>query len=190
LNPKIFVGGVIGAFTVVIAAVAFSGTSIIDDTSEMGIFTPSSDSTPASFPLIIHLEDIEIMNVDERIANVKISFKITNPNYKSVSLEMIQYHVFEDGTKIGTKSIGDRAAPGGLVAASNYYTILNDRPTILKDEFSIINDGNIPEIWSALTTEFETKTKTTNWRITGDAFYNLSSMTSGMENEVKFDFVR
>jgi hypothetical protein len=190
LNPKIFVGGIIGAFAVVIAAVAFSGTSIIDDTSEMGFFTSSSDSTPASFPLIIHLEDIEIMNVDERVANVKISFKITNPNYKSVSLEMIQYHVFEDGTKIGTKSIGDRAAPGGLVAASNYYTILNDRPTILKDEFSIINDGNIPEIWSALTTEFETKTKTTNWRITGDAFYNLSSMTSGAENEVKFDFVR
>ena len=190
MNPKIFVVGIIGAFAVVIAAVAYSGTSIIDDTSEMGFLTSSSDSTPASFPLIIDLEDIEIMNVDERVANVKISFKVTNPNYKSVSLEMIQYHVFEDGTKIGTKSIGDRAAPGGLVAASNYYTILNDRPTILKDEFSIINDGNIPEIWSALTTEFETKTKTTNWRITGDAFYNLSSMTSGMENEVKFDFVR
>ena len=55
-----------------------------------------------------------------------------------------------------------------MVAASNYYTILNDRPTILKDEFSIINDGNIPEIWSALTSEFETKTKATNWRITVD----------------------
>ena len=138
MNPKIFVGGIIGAFAVVIAVVAFSGTSIIDDTSEMGLLASPSDSTPSSFPLIIDLEDIEIMNIDERVADVKISFKITNPNYKSVSLEMIQYHVFEDGTKIGTKSIGDRAAPGGLAAASNYYTILNDRPIILKDEFSII----------------------------------------------------
>ena len=176
MNPKIFVGGIIGAFAVVIAVVAFSGTSIIDDTSEMGLLASPSDSTPSSFPLIIDLEDIEIMNIDERVADVKISFKITNPNYKSVSLEMIQYHVFEDGTKIGTKSIGDRAAPGGLVAASNYYTILNDRPTILKDEFSIINDGNIPEIWSALTSEFETKTKATNWRITSSVIYINSQL--------------
>ena len=88
------------------------------------------------------------------------------------------------GTKIGTKSIGDRGAPGGLVAASNYFTILNDRPSIIKDEFTIMNDGNIPEIWSALEND------SANWRVTGFASYNLSSMTSGGENEVEFDFVR
>ena len=152
--------------------------------SDLGLLASPSDSTPSNFPLIIDLEDIEIMNIDERVANVKISFKITNPNYKSVILEMIRYSVFEDGTKIGTKSIGDRAAPGGLVSASNYFTILNDRPSIIKDEFTIMNDGNIPEIWSALQSD------SADWRITGDAFYNLSSMTSGGENEINFDFVR
>ena len=123
------------------------------------------------------------MDIDDRVAYVEISFKITNPNYKSVLLEMIRYSVFEDGTKIGTKSIGDRGAPGGLVSASNYFTILNDRPSIIKDEFTIMNDGNIPEIWSALEND------SANWRITGDAYYNLSSMTAGGENEVTFDFV-
>ena len=184
LNPKIIVGGVIGALVIVIAAIAFSGTSIIDDTSEGGFLASPSSSMPEVLPLIIDLEDIEILDIDEKVAYIEISFKITNPNYKSILLEMIRYSVFEDGTKIGTKSIGDRGAPGGLVAASNYFTILNDRPSIIKDEFTIINDGNIPEIWSALEND------SPNWRISGDAFYNLSSMTSGGENEIKFDFVR
>ena len=183
LNPSIIVGGGIGGFVLVIAAIAFSGTSIIDDTSEQGLLA-TSDSPSEILPIIIDLENIEILDVDERAAYVEISFKISNPNYKSVLLEMIRYSVYEDGTKIGTKSIGDRGAPGGMVAASNYYTILNDRPTILKDEFTINNDGSIPEIWTALETD------TANWRITGDAFYNLSSMTAGGENEIKFDFVR
>ena len=184
LNPKIIVGGVIGALVIVIAAIAFSGTSIIDDTSEGGFLASPSSSMPEVLPLIIDLEDIEILDIDEKVAYIEISFKITNPNYKSILLEMIRYSVFEDGTKIGTKSIGDRGAPGGLVAASNYFTILNDRPSIIKDEFTIMNDGNIPEIWSALEND------SANWRVTGDAFYNLSSMTSGGENELKFDFVR
>ena len=184
LNPKIMVGGVIGALMIIILVVAYSGTSIIDDTSEGGFLASPSESTPAILPLIIDLENIEILDIDEKVAHIEISFKVTNPNYKSVLLEMIRYNVFEDGTKIGTKSIGDRGAPGGLVAASNYFTILNDRPSIIKDEFTIMNDGNIPEIWSAL------ESNSPNWRITGDAFYNLSSMTSGGENEIEFDFVR
>ena len=184
LNPKIMVGGVIGALMIIILVVAYSGTSIIDDTSEGGFLASPSESTPAILPLIIDLENIEILDIDEKVAHIEISFKVTNPNYKSVLLEMIRYNVFEDGTKIGTKSIGDRGAPGGLVAASNYFTILNDRPSIIKDEFTIMNDGNIPEIWSAL------ESNSPNWRITGDAFYNLSSMTSGGENEIQFDFVR
>ena len=184
LNPKIMVGGVIGVLMIIILVVAYSGTSIIDATSEGGFLASPSESTPAILPLIIDLENIEILDIDEKVAHIEISFKVTNPNYKSVLLEMIRYNVFEDGTKIGTKSIGDRGAPGGLVAASNYFTILNDRPSIIKDEFTIMNDGNIPEIWSAL------ESNSPNWRITGDAFYNLSSMTSGGENEIKFDFVR
>ncbi len=184
LNPKIIVCGVIGALAIVVLAIAYSGTSIIDDTSESGFLASPSNPAPEVLPLIVDLDDIEIVDVDEKVAYIEISFKITNPNYKSVLLEMIRYSVFEDGTKIGTKSIGDRGAPGGLVSASNYFTILNDRPSIIKDEFTIINDGNIPDIWSALESD------SANWRVTGDAFYNLSSMTSGGENEISFDFVR
>ena len=183
MNPKIPVLGVIGAFAVVILIIAYSGTSIIDDTSsEVRIGTSGGMST--LIPLIVELEDVEILNVDERIAFVEISFKVTNPNYKGVILEMIRYTVYEDDMKIGVKSIGDRAAPGGIVSASNYFTILSDRPSMISDEFTIKNNGQIPELWSAL------ENGDPEWRVTGEAYYNLSSMTAGQENEVTFEFTR
>ena len=183
MNPRIPVIGVVGAFAVVILVIAYSGTSIIDDTSSE-IRIGSSDGATTIEPLIISLEDIEILDVDERTAYIEISFKVTNPNYKGVILEMIRYNVYEDGMKIGTKSIGDRAAPGGIVAASNYFTILSDRPSIIKDEFTIKNNGNIPELWSAL------ENGDPQWRVTGEAYYNLSSMTAGQENELLFEFTK
>ena len=183
MNPRIPVIGVVGAFAVVILVIAYSGTSIIDDTSSE-IRIGSSDGATTIEPLIISLEDIEILDVDERTAFIEIAFKVTNPNYKGVILEMIRYNVYEDGMKIGTKSIGDRAAPGGIVAASNYFTILSDRPSIIKDEFTIKNNGNIPELWSAL------ENGDPQWRVTGEAYYNLSSMTAGQENELLFEFTK
>jgi len=183
MNPRIPVIGVVGAFAVVILVIAYSGTSIIDDTSSEVRLGSSGGATTIE-PLIISLEDIEILDVDERTAYIEISFKVTNPNYKGVILEMIRYNVYEDGMKIGTKSIGDRAAPGGIVAASNYFTILSDRPSIIKDEFTIKNNGNIPELWSAL------ENGDPQWRVTGEAYYNLSSMTAGQENELLFEFTK
>ena len=183
MNPRIPVIGVVGAFAVVILVIAYSGTSIIDDTSSE-VRIGSSGGVTTIEPLIISLEDIEILDVDERTAYIEISFKVTNPNYKGVILEMIRYNVYEDGMKIGTKSIGDRAAPGGIVSASNYFTILSDRPSIIKDEFTIKNNGNIPELWSAL------ENGDPQWRVTGEAYYNLSSMTAGQENELLFEFTK
>ena len=182
MNPRIPVIGVVGAFAVVILIIAYSGTSVIDDTSGEARLGGSGGTIIE--PLVIELHDIVIEDVDERNAFVEISFKVTNPNYKSVILEMIRYNVYEDGMKIGTKSIGDRAAPGGLVSASNYFTILSDRPSIIKDEFTIQNDGNIPELWKAL------ENNNPQWRVTGEAYYNLSSMTAGGENEITFEFTR
>ena len=182
MNPRIPVIGVVGAFAVVILIIAYSGTSVIDDTSGEARLGGSGGTIIE--PLVIELHDIVIEDVDERNAFVEISFKITNPNYKSVILEMIRYNVYEDGMKIGTKSIGDRAAPGGLVSASNYFTILSDRPSIIKDDFTIQNDGNIPELWKALEND------NPQWRVTGEAYYNLSSMTAGGENEITFEFTR
>ena len=84
MNPKIPVLGVIGAFAVVILIIAYSGTSIIDDTS--GEARLGTSGMPTLIPLIIELEDIEILNVDERIAFVEISVSYTHLTLPTILL--------------------------------------------------------------------------------------------------------
>jgi hypothetical protein len=54
----------------------------------------------------------------------------------------------------------------------------------LTDKIVLKNTGNTPELWSTL------ENNTAKWRVSGDVFFNQSSMTSGQENEVHFDFVK
>ncbi|MFQ5573470.1 MAG: hypothetical protein ACE5EJ_04400, partial [Nitrosopumilaceae archaeon] len=68
------------------------------------------------------------------------------------------------------------------VIGSNYITILSQGSTTISDEIILRNTGNTPELWSDLTEN------TANWKISGEAFFNLSSMTTGGENEVTFEF--
>jgi len=69
-----------------------------------------------------------------------------------------------------------------MLESSNYFTILSDRPTILKDTITIKNSGNSPELWDALINN------TPKWKIKGVAYFNLSSITAGGENEITFEF--
>ena len=111
---------------------------------------------------------------------MEIKFKVSNPNPKSVILQLIRYELFENDLRVDAGTIGER--PSGFLTGSNYFIILNERPTILTDKITLKNSGDNPEFWSALTNN------TPNWRVTGDAFFNLSSMTSGGENEISFEF--
>ena len=59
MNPRIPVIGVVGAFAVVILIVAYSGTSVIDDTSGEARLGSSGGATVIE-PLVIELNDIII----------------------------------------------------------------------------------------------------------------------------------
>ena len=76
--------------------------------------------------------------------------------------------------------IGTR--PEGGITSPNYFIILNERPLIVGEKFTIKNTGNTPELWQALNND------ELNWRVTAEIFYNLSSLTSGQENTSTFDF--
>ena len=181
MNPKIFVGIAIIGIIGVIAAVGLTGTSVVSDVSDNTSFLNNSGNSEI-LPLRIQLDDIIIEEVDEKAAFVKVTFKVTNPNQKSILLQLVRYTLYEDDLKLGIRDVGDRDV--GMVAGSNYFTVLNDRPLILSDHVVIKNTGNTPELWDALTTN------TPEWRISGDAFYNLSSMTAGGENELAFEFTK
>jgi len=176
LNPKIFVGAAVVAFAIIIGVVAFSGSSIISDT---GTFFPSSEQAQI-LPLEIELENLSITEVTETAATLEIAFKVSNPNLKSVILQLVKYEIYENGVKIKTGQIGER--PEGMVTGSNYFTILSEQPTMLRDKITIKNSGNTPELWSAL------MNNTPQWKVKGEAFFNLSSMISGGENHITFEF--
>ena len=98
----------------------------------------------------------------------------------------MDYQIFEtnfsENKQLSGGQIGSR--PEGMVEfGSNYYTLLRESEMILKDRVVLKNNGNIPELWSAL------EENNAQWKVTGDIFYNLSSMTSGQENEIHFEFI-
>lgn len=179
MNPKIVVGAVVAAFVIIIGLIGFSGTSIIDDVSGRGII-PSSEAPIETLPIKIELENISILDVNEKEAIIEVQFKVTNPNYKSIILQTIKYDLYENNMKIQSSQIGER--PMGMVDSSNYFTLLSEQPTTLKEKITIKNTGNSPEFWDALTNN------TPQWKIKGEASFNLSSITAGGENQMTFEF--
>lgn len=183
LNPRIIVGVVIAAFAVAIAIIASSGQTLVNDVSDEGIFSSPSGSLNV-IPLTVELNDLSIIEVSEQFAVLEIKFLVSNPNAKSVILPYIKYKLYEKSEEdsVYTGEIGERG--GGFVIGSNYITILSQSSTIVSDEIILKNTGKTPELWQSISTN------DADWKITGEAFFNLSSMTTGGENEVTFEFTR
>ena len=177
MNPRIIVGAAAGVLIAILVLFTLTGTSVVSDVGG-GFFTPSTQQQV--LPLEIELFDISILEVTEKEATLQIKFKVSNPNFKSVMLQHIKYSVYHNDARITTGNLG--SAPEGFLASPNYFIILNERPTIVGEKFTIINTGNTPELWETLTKN------ELNWRVSGEAFFNLSSITAGQENVLKFDF--
>jgi len=177
VNPRIIVGAAAGVLIAILVLFTLTGTSVVSDVGG-GFFTPSTQQQVLS--LEIELFDISILEVTEKEATLQIKFKVSNPNFKSVMLQHIKYSVYHNDARITVGGLG--TTPEGFLASPNYFIILNERPTIIGEKFTIINTGNTPELWETLAKN------ELNWRVSGEAFFNLSSITTGQENILKFDF--
>ena len=177
MNPRIIVGATAGVLGVILVVFTLTGTSVVSDVGG-GFFTPSTQQQV--LPLEIELFDISILEVTEKEATLQIKFKVSNPNFKSVMLQHIKYSVYHNDDRIVIGEIG--TAPEGFLASPNYFIILNERPSLIGEKFTIMNTGSTPELWEALAKN------ELNWRVSGEAFFNLSSITAGQENILKFDF--
>ena len=176
MNPRIFVGAAAGVLIAIIVVFTLTGTSIVSDV-EGGFFAPSTQEV---LPLTIELFDFSVLEITEKQATLEIKFKVSNPNFKSVMLQHIKYSVYHNDARIAAGEVG--TAPEGSLASPNCYIILNERPSLIGEKFTITNTGNTPELWETLAKN------ELNWRISGEAFFNLSSITAGQENILKFDF--
>jgi hypothetical protein len=154
---------------------------------------PSQDNVPApqniseAQSLQIELDDIYVEKISERSATIEIGFVISNPNPRSVIVQTMDYQLFatdySDSEQIAGGEIGSR--PTGMVEfGSNYYTLLGENSITLRDTITLKGSENTPDLWTLL------RSDNTSWRVSGDVFYNLSSMTSGQENVLSFEFTK
>lgn len=178
LNPKIFVIAAI-AVLVGIIGVIFITTSNID-TSEDGTSQEIQNRVES---ITVELKEVSILQVSDRAATIEIQFKLDNPNSRSVIAQLLQYSLFSTSDlgeyKVASGEIGSR--PEGMVDGSNYFTLLSNNSVILKDKVVLDYPGNSPELMAIL------QNADPNWKATGTVFFNLSSMTSGQENEINFE---
>jgi hypothetical protein len=184
MNPKIFVGIAVAALSMILGGILLVGPTTVIPSQEDSI---QIEGVPEAKPLQIELENISVEKISERNAEIDISFKISNPNPRAVIVQMMDYQLFEtnysDSEQISGGGIGSR--PEGMVEfGSNYYTLLGENSIILKDTITLQGSENTPELWTILRGDDQ------SWRVSGDVFYNLSSMTSGQENVLHFEFAK
>ena len=184
MNPKIFVGVAVGGMVAFLLIFALPGTTIISDIGEEGFLSPSTQDQTV-LPVIIELFNFSIIEIDERQATLELDFKVTNPNFKSVMLQHVKYSVYHDGKRIAAGGIG--SSPEGFVGSPNYFLVLNERPLIVGEKIIVENSGSTPVLWEALN-NWKNSGAELDWRITGEAFFNLSSLTAGQENTLHYDF--
>lgn len=182
MNPKIFVFVAVVGLAAALGTILLFGSYLTSHTSED---INQKTSQIQIKPISVELDDISIIEVSEKSAIIDITFKISNPNPSSVIVQVMDYQLFETGfsneKQISGGQIGSR--PEGMVEfGSNYYTLLGENSIILEDRIVLKNTGNSPELWSTL------ESNTAKWRVSGDVFFNLSSVTSGQENELHFEF--
>ncbi len=187
MNTKIFVFVAIIALAAAMGIILLSGSSF-SPTSEKDTTQEISQKVPQKMQSIsVELDDISIIEVNKRDATIEISFKVSNPNPGSVIVQVMDYQLFETGfsneKQISGGQIGSRPE-GMLEFESNYYTLLGEHSILLKDKLVLKNTGNTPELWSAF------ESNTAKWRVSGDIFFNQSSMTQGQENELHFEFIK
>lgn len=174
MNPKVFVGAAIGAVLVAIVLVVTSGPALLEE------FMPSDQPTTV-VPVNVNVDEIRTISLNQDGATLEIVISILNPNPKAAILSLVKYQIYLDDVRVVAGEIGERS--GGMVDASDYYTILSNGNIVLRDKMELVNTGGAPEFWAAL------RSGDIKWFVTGEAFFNLSSMTSGQENVIPFEQV-
>ena len=176
MNRRIYVGGTAIVLIAIIGIFAFSNSPTIqlsDDGRTVGTIQTGV------IPLEPSIHDVQIVEITEKNAYIKLKIDVTNKNQRSIILQLITYSLYDDDTLITKGQIGERAE--GMVVGSNFFTILSNTTVTLTDEIVLRNSDSDTEFWESL------KSDEISWRVEGNLIYNLSSMTMGGENEAEFD---
>ena len=141
------------ALIAIIGGILLVGPSMDLEPQQRQDKNSETQNTLQMVPLEIELDDISVTKISERAATIELAFEITNPNSRSMIVQVMDYQLFETGysdtEQLSGGQIGSR--PEGMVEfGSNYYTLLGENSIVLRDKITIKNSGNTPELWSAL----------------------------------------
>jgi hypothetical protein len=191
MNPKVFVFAAVLAIIGILGAIVLVGP----DMQAPGQGNNNSvENAPTIELLKVELADLSVTKINERSATIEIAFEIFNPNPRAVIVQTMDYNLFETGfssyEQLAGGTIGSR--PEGMVEfGSNYYTLLGENSIVLKKKMVIKNTASSSELWDSLKSEYENgESGSAKWWVYGTVYFNLSSMTSGQENTVPFEFFR
>ena len=191
MNPKVFVFAAVLAIIGILGAIVLVGP----DMQAPGQGNNNSvENAPTIELLEVELADLSVTKINERSATIEIAFEIFNPNPRAVIVQTMDYNLFETGfssyEQLAGGTIGSR--PEGMVEfGSNYYTLLGENSIVLKKKMVIKNTASSSELWDSLQSEYENgESGSAKWWVYGTVYFNLSSMTSGQENTVPFEFFR
>ena len=191
MNPKVFVFAAVLTIIGILGAIVLVGP----DMQAPGQGNNNSvENAPTIELLKVELADLSVTKINERSATIEIAFEIFNPNPRAVIVQTMDYNLFETGfssyEQLAGGTIGSR--PEGMVEfGSNYYTLLGENSIVLKKKMVIKNTASSSELWDSLKSEYENgESGSAKWWVYGTVYFNLSSMTSGQENTVPFEFFR
>ena len=191
MNPKVFVFAAVLTIIGILGAIVLVGP----DMQAPGQGNNNSvENAPTIELLKVELADLSVTKINERSATIEIAFEIFNPNPRAVIVQTMDYNLFETGfssyEQLAGGTIGSR--PEGMVEfGSNYYTLLGENSIVLKKKMVIKNTASSSELWDSLQSEYENgESGSAKWWVYGTVYFNLSSMTSGQENTVPFEFFR
>ena len=191
MNPKVFVFAAVLGIIGILGAIVLVGP----DMQAPGQGNNNSvENAPTIELLEVELADLSVTKINERSATIEIAFEIFNPNPRAVIVQTMDYNLFETGfssyEQLAGGTIGSR--PEGMVEfGSNYYTLLGENSIVLKKKMVIKNTASSSELWDSLQSEYENgESGSAKWWVYGTVYFNLSSMTSGQENTVPFEFFR
>ena len=190
MNPKIFVFVAVLALAGILGGILLVGPTM---TAPGQGNNDTAENVPAIKLVTVELADISVLKISARSATIEVAFEISNPNPRAVIIQTMDFNLFETGfssyEQLAGGTIGSR--PEGMIEfGSNYFTLLGENSIVLKKKITLANTAT-GELWDALESEYDNgESGSASWWVTGTVYFNLSSMTSGQENSVPFEFFR
>ncbi len=97
----------------------------------------------------IGVKDITVTKLDDKNANVQITFTLDNPNQTTLLLETIHYNIFVDESRMTIGDVG-QGAQGFVSSQSDLFPIVAGTTLTVKDTETAVRNNQIGPAWDKM----------------------------------------